>query len=263
MNKPRILALDIETSPLHVSIWALGKQYVAPRQIKKDWSILAFAAKWVGDPPNKMIYMDQRTIKRGKENDSRLMKKLWQLMSKSDIILTQNGKKFDIKKINSRFVEMGLTKPSAYKQLDTYVINKKYFGFTSYKLEYLAEKLKLKHRKLKHKKYPGEELWDECLKGNQVAWNEMEHYNKQDVLCLEDLYDKIKAWDDSINFNLYYSSLESICKCGSTKFKKKGFAYTSTGKYQRYKCVECGSDARDKKNLLSKDKMSGMKLPIK
>ena len=97
-------------------------------------------------------------------------------------------------------------------------------------------------------------MWSECLKGNVEAWKEMETYNKHDVLALEELYNKLIPWDNSINFNLYHDSEEHVCKCGSKAFCKNGFYYTSSGKYQKHRCKGCGSETRDKINLLSKEK---------
>lgn len=39
----------------------------------------------------------------------------------------------------------------------------------------MTDKLCVKYKKLNHSKFPGMELWRECLKGNSEAWTEMEH----------------------------------------------------------------------------------------
>jgi transposase-like protein len=50
-----------------------------------------------------------------------------------------------------------------------------------------------------------------------------------------------------------------VCRCGCTDFEKRGFHYTSAGKFQRYRCNECGAWTRDKVNLLSKDKVKSLR----
>lgn len=87
----------------------------------------------------------------------------------------------------------------------------------------------------------------------------MEKYNKQDVVVLEDVYKKLIPWKDCINFNLYNNSTENVCKCGSTDFKKNGYAYTSCSKFQRWSCKTCGSESRDNKNLFSKEKKASLR----
>ena len=96
--------------------------------------------------------------------------------------------------------------------------------------------------------------------GNQAAWKEMERYNKYDVLSLEELYEKLAPWDSSINFNIYNEDTHNKCSCGSTKFRRKGYAYTEVGKFQRYECLGCGKNSRDRKNLLNKEKKSSLRV---
>lgn len=258
-NKPKILVLDIETAPVLGYVWQLWENNLGLNQIKHDWFLLSFAAKWLGDPPGKVIYMDQSKAK-DVENDRKLLDKLWELLDSCDIVLTQNGKKFDIKKIQARFLLNGMKPTSSFRQLDTLVIAKKHFALTSNKLEYMTSKLCTKYKKLSHKLYPGFELWSQCLKGNQSAWKEMKKYNIHDILSLEELYTKLSPWDNSINFNIYNESESHMCTCGSEDFKRNGYAYTSTGKFQRHKCLECGSEVRDRKNLLTKEKKASLKI---
>lgn len=97
------------------------------------------------------------------------------MLDEADIVITQNGRKFDQKKLNARFILNGFKPPSSYKHIDTLVIARKHFGFTSNKLKYMTDKLCTKYKKLDHSKFPGMELWRECLKGNSEAWTEMEH----------------------------------------------------------------------------------------
>jgi len=170
--------------------------------------------------------------------------------------LTQNGKQFDLKKLNARFVFHGFKPPRPYKHIDTLTIAKSKFGFTSNKLAYMADFL-TGSKKSEHKKFPGFELWIECLKGNQAAWKEMELYNKKDVTVLEEVYEKLKAWDTSVNYNVYTD--EDTCFCGSQEFRRRGYHYTQTGKFQIYRCNGCGKWSRGSENLLSKERRKGMR----
>ncbi len=249
-KSPKILLLDIETAPMLAYVWSIWEQNVGLNQIKADWHLLSWAAKWLDDSPTKIMYMDQRNRK-DLTDDKEILKGIWDLMDEADIIITQNGRAFDNKKLNARFVMNGLKPPSPYKQIDTKELAKKKFGFTSNKLEYMTDKLCKKYKKLKHGKFSGMELWIQCLKNNPAAWREMEKYNKYDVLSLEELYNVLSPWDTTINFNLYRESGDS-CNCGSKKFHRRGFAYTNTGKFQRLVCIKCGSWTRDNINLIDK-----------
>jgi hypothetical protein len=256
---PKVLIFDIETAPIIAHVWSLWENNVALNQIESDWHVLSWSAKWLGDPPNKVMYMDQRNAK-VIENDKNLLQGIWDLLDEADVVLTQNGKNFDQKKLNARFVMNDFQPPSSYKHIDTKIIASRHFGFTSNKLEYMTDKLCTKYKKLKHKKFPGHELWQQVLKGNLEAWKEMEKYNKYDVLSLEELYTILIPWDNSVNFNLYHDDEDHVCKCGSTKLIRNGFYYTNVGKFQRYKCKDCGTESRDRENLFSKEKKDSLKM---
>lgn len=258
-SSPRVLVFDIETAPILAHVWGLWENNVGLNQIQSDWHILSWSAKWLDDAPEKVMYQDQRGMT-DITNDSDLLKGIWDLLDEADIVITQNGKKFDVKKLNARFILSGFPPPSSFRHIDTQEIAKRYFAFTSNKLAYMTDKLCVKYKKLtNHGKFQGHELWTECLKDNLEAWKEMELYNKYDVLSLEELYHVLIVWDSRINFNVYTDSLEVECKCGSKDFIKNGFSYTNTSKFQKYRCKSCGSECRDKKNLLSKEKQDSLK----
>lgn len=269
MNKPKVLIIDIETAPILANVWALWDQNVALNQIERDWFILSYSAKWlesedksvVYGPHRKVMYADQRGVK-NIEDDRKLLKEVWKLIDEADVLLTQNGNKFDIKKLNARFILNGMKPPSGFKKIDTLVLAKKHFALTSNKLEFMTDKLCKKYKKSKHKKFSGFELWKECLADNIEAWKEMEKYNKYDVLSLEELYHIISPWETTVNFNLYHDEDNYVCNCGSTSFTKRGFAYTNVGKFQRYVCNHCSSWSRGAKNLFSKEKRESLRRKI-
>lgn len=252
---PRVLILDIETAPILGYVWGLFDQNVGLNQVKEDWHLLSWSAKWLDDP--KVMYMDQRNVK-NIENDKVILLKLWDLLDEADIVIGQNSKSFDHKKINARFIMHGMQPPSTYRHIDTMGIAKKHFAFTSNKLEYMTNKLCTKYKKLKTKQFPGFTLWSECLKGNVAAFREMELYNRMDVLSTEELYYKLVPWDSAIDFSVYYDDEAIVCACGSEQFKLNGYAYTSTGKFQRHKCNHCGRETRSSVNLLTKEKRASL-----
>lgn len=257
-HNAKVLLLDVETAPVLAHVWGLFDQNVGLNQIASDFYILSWSAKWLGDPNSKIIYRDQRNAK-NIEDDKAILQELWKLLDECDVTLTQNGRRFDHKKINARFIMHGMQPPSSFKTIDTLVIARKHFAFTSNKLEYMTSKLCKKSKKSHHKKFPGFELWKECLAGNIEAWKEMEAYNKMDIISLEELYNILAPWDAGLNFNLYSDELETTCSCGSSEFKKKGYAYTNNGKYQRFICKKCGANSRGKTNLFDKAKRASLR----
>jgi hypothetical protein len=259
---PKILLLDVETAPVFGAVWSLWKQNVGLNQIKTDWFLLSYSAKWLGSPPDEILYEDLRGTVRD-EDDTKLLHSLWTLLDGADILITQNGKRFDAKKINARLILNGFSPPSSYKHIDTLEIAKANFAFTSNKLEYMTDKLCTEYKKVKHSKFAGFELWKQCLADNVEAWEEMEEYNKYDVLSLEELYYKLAPWDKRHpNLNLYDDTESHTCRCGSTDIIKYGYHYTQLSKFQRYKCKSCGAETRDRVNLLTKEKRNSLHMNV-
>lgn len=242
VNKLRVLVLDIETAPMLAYVWHRKEQRISIDQIKRDWFILAWSAKWFGASASSIVYEDQRHSS-NVEDDRLILKKIWMLLDEADVVITQNGKNFDSRKLNARFILNGFHPPSPYRHFDTYQLASRVGDFTSCSLEYLTEKLCTKYTKLSHKKYPGLKLWKECLVGNVDAWNEMRRYNIHDVLSTEELATKIRAWAPR-NFPDIFPVIDPSQECGSCgtkgKMDNRGLTKARIKNYRRYRCRECG-----------------------
>jgi len=214
---------------------------VALNQIEHDWYILSFAAKWLGD--KQVMYQDQSQAP-NIEDDRGLLEPLAALLDEADIVVAHNARRFDVPKINARLITQGFQPPSPYKVHDTLDIAKRVFKFTSNRLEFLTSTL-CTQKKMTHAKFPGFELWKECLLGNPAAWREMKRYNIQDVKSLEELYLKLRAWDPRAPQLGVYSQDKHVCpKCGSGDVQRRGSYRTQVGEYQRFQCNACGGWSR-------------------
>jgi len=242
MNKQKALVLDIETSPILAYIWELGEQAVSLGQIHTDWHIMAWSAKWLDDPASKIFYKDLRGVKNG--DDISILKPLWNLLNEADIVITQNGQRFDSRKINARFMLHGMNPPKPYLHIDTYRLVKRVAAFTSNKLEYLTDKFCVEHKKITHGLFPGLKLWIECLKGNKKAWDEMKRYNIKDVLSTEELYKRVKAWAPETMPKLYplTPDQQTCSTCGYLGPMREGRdRVRKSGVYTQSSCPKCGS----------------------
>lgn len=252
----KILFFDIETSPVLGNVWSLWQQNVGLNQIQQDWYVLSWAAKWQHE--DEVMYQDKSTSWNS-EDDKELLEGIWKLLDEADIVVGQNSKRFDEKKLNARFVLNGMKPPSSYRSIDTLEIAKRHFGFTSNKLEYMSDKLCKRYKKLTHGKFAGFELWKQCLAGNPEAWAEMEEYNKYDVLALEELYNVLRPWYKAHpNLNVYSDATETKCVCGSDNWEHSGYHYTNLSKFDKFKCEDCGAEVRGKVNLLSQPKRESL-----
>ena len=248
LKPPRILAFDIETAPMRVWVFQLyGNDAIGLNQIDQDSFILSFAARFLDE--DKVHYIDNRKA-RDKSNDERIIRKAHKLLKEADILLGHNIDRFDLKKLNARFILYDLDPIPKKQTIDTLKIAKRYFSFTSNKLEYLAKFLGC-GEKMTNRKFDGLRLWTECLNNNQEAYSELELYNRMDVEVQIKVFERLKKYDHSLNFQAY--TQQPLCTCGSTEFFKDGFNYTKNGTFQRYCCAQCGKGFSGKENLIHKD----------
>lgn len=243
-DSPRIVTVDIETAPIVSCVWDLWDQNVGLEQIEVEWAIIAFSAKWLDR--SKVAYMDTGGRGRARVYDDRaLCRALWGILDEADIVVTQNGVSFDIKKINARLVEHGHKPYSPIKVVDTKLIAKRHFAFTSNKLAWMSEHL-TDTPKDEHIRFPGFKLWRECRNDNPAAWAEMKRYNIRDVEATEKVYLSLRPWMAGHPNVAAYSGTEAMqCpRCGSQKVQSRGSAYTQSGQYTRIQCTACGGWSR-------------------
>lgn len=231
-------------------VWGIWKQNVGLNQIVEDWSILTYAARFLGED---YTYYDTA---KGKKTDEECLQTLWTLLDEADVVVAHNGERFDVPKINARFLKYGLTPPSPYKQIDTLKVAKRNFRLTSNRLDYIAKFLGFEGKM----ETGGMELWIDCMNGVAAAWDKMLDYNIKDVDILEWVYMELRPWiHNHPNVALYDDDETPRCPaCGSVHIHYRGYAYTPVGKYQRYVCTDCGKWGRTAANVLSKEKRKNL-----
>lgn len=251
MTGPKIGLIDIETAPLEANVWGLFDQTVGLNQITQEWAILSYCYKPLGGKRSTIQYADNRD-RDDPRDDSQLVNDLWDIMHENDVLIAQNGKRFDKRKITARLILAGRLPPSPVKVEDTMRMARQVAAFTSNKLEWLSTYLS-SVKKSSHKEFPGFELWAECLRGNPRAWKAMEKYNIPDVLAMEEVYLKLRPWvSGHTNVAVYTDDERVACPvCGSEHVRQDGYAYTQVGKYNRYQCDSCGAWSRDRYTLNS------------
>jgi DNA polymerase III epsilon subunit-like protein len=241
---PKILLLDIETLPLLALVFQkqVWKAKISHDKTLSDWYMVTWAAKWLN---SKEIMSDRLTSEEiSNEDDSRIVKGLWELLDEADCVIAHNALGFDIPNINTRSIKYNLFPPSPFKIIDTLRVVQSQFGFTHNSLDALAGFFGLEG------KTPTTfELWKDCMFGKEEALASMEVYNIQDVIVLEEVYLKLRPYIKShSNLDLHYDDATPHCPtCGSTKLSlvpDKSF-YTQAVKYQLYRC-ECGALSRAK-----------------
>ena len=238
---PKVLVFDLETSPELGYVWGRFKQFLAPVQVKQRSFLLTWAAKWLGE---KEVLTDaipnyRAVPPRGysEDDDFEIVSSIWRLLDECDVAIAHNGLRFDFTYLNSRFAYHGLGMPSPFKAVDTCRIAKKYFRFPANSLKELGIYLGIDVPKLD----TDFQLWIDCMEGKEEAWGYMVEYNTFDVLLLEEVYKRIRAYDKSApNLALYYEDDEVRDPVtGSTDVVElDALSYTSSSAFKSYRSSE-------------------------
>lgn len=254
---PTITTLDIETAPITAYVWGLFKVNVSLNQIIQDWSILSLGWKHLGvDDVHYQDVSGQADLR----DDTALLVMLWHILDEADFIIAQNGRRFDIKKIQARFVQAGMPPPSPFRIIDTLEMAKDVAAFTSNKLDWLSQIL-TDSPKDHHDEFPGMSLWTECLEDNPRAWAAMKTYNLGDIPSCEKVYLALRPYySQHPNIAAHYDDEAVRCpRCGSTHIGPTGDStFTNVSEYKRYKCGDCGGFSRSRFTLNSKQKRQAL-----
>lgn len=230
-----ILSIDIETLPMKFYAFSPWNQNMGSHMLIQDWSLLSFSAKWLGD--DKMISSVLTPEEVLVRDDRRLATMIWTLLDQANIIVTHNGKRFDVKKIKARFLKHKMQRPSSFKVVDTLATAKSEFGLTYNSMDFIAEFVE-RDRKLENNKG----LWVRADQGDPVALAEMLEYNDQDVRTQEQIYLVLREWmPNHPNLTIYNKRDEGACPvCLHKGHRKIGHYYTNKKKYAEFRCNGCG-----------------------
>lgn len=255
-HAPSMLVIDIETTPNLAWTWGHYQQNII--DIEKYWWMLSFAYAWydlttdkirevgfVGLNEDPEFYSDS-------DNDRFVVDRMWSLLDQADIVIGQNSKSFDVKKFNARAIIHGYTPPSPYQQIDTKRAASEVGQFGSNSLKHLARQLGIALKE-ENRGFP---MWREAMAGEDVAWAEMEHYNKADIVATAQLYSRLRPWMSGANhpnLGLYIASEGMVCtRCGNKEkeFGGQGFQYrgnrvTNASLYKSVRCNKCGGYSRE------------------
>jgi len=236
----KILVVDIETSPNLGYVWGAWKQNMALSQVSKVGTMLSWAAKWVGT--DNMMFDHNMNYGDNPADDRGTTLTLHRLLDNADIIVTYNGKKFDIPFFQGRCLAHGFEPPSPYKHVDLFQVVRQNFRLMHRSLAAVAKHLGVEGKS----ETGGFELWAQCMAGDLDAWEKMVKYNIQDIHVTEDVYRVLRPWiKNHPNVGLYMEEEEAVCpKCGGKHIHFRGYATTAVSKFRRFQCLNCGGWGR-------------------
>lgn len=241
VKQPKILFYDIETTlakSYHFQQWKVN---LSQKQKIQESHLLSHAWAWGDGSVSSSVLTPEEVLSHDPE---RLVLEAWSLVNNCDVLVAHNAKRFDVKKINSYFLQYGLPPPAPYKVVDTLQIAKNKFALPFNSLAYLAEFLGVEQKI----DTGGIDLWISCDKGDPEALKAMENYNIGDITTLRGVYNKIIGWDNNaVNMSLYDDEHDMLCPhCSSDRISsiEGKFVYTVSRKYSLYRCDSCGATLR-------------------
>ncbi len=175
-------------------------------------------------------------------DDTEVVKALYEVLKSADAVVTHNGKRFDWKFLQTRLLKHGLPPLGKIKHIDTCAVAKRHLMAFNNKLEtlsgFLTDETKMESG--------GAALWCAVAERDVKAQKKMAEYCKQDVRALEAVFKKLKPFISEMpNYNLFDPGLKNICpNCGSTRLNSEGTRTTSTRTYRRYICRDCNTWSR-------------------
>lgn len=194
-------------------------------------SIACATIKELGKKPKTFHAWDYKQTH--KNDDKKLCQALLKELSEADVIVTHNGLKFDMPFLQTRLALNNLNPLGSITHVDTLRIARNKYKFISNRLGDLAKFLKIKYQKHEH---DGWKLWEELWAGKSSARKEMSHYNKYDVLVLEEIF---KVFRPLIK-TLPIAKHGNCPCCHHAHVIKWGVYFRKSKAYIRYRCVACG-----------------------
>jgi hypothetical protein len=200
--------------------------------ILQERYVISAAWKELGAAKVEAVAVSGLDAKMG--HDASVCRKLHEVLSSADAIIAHNGDQYDIKFTETRMLANGLKPLPPIPSIDTLATARRRFLFNSNSLDYLGQLLKVGRKKVTPKG-----LWLKVLQGDTKAIASMVAYNKQDVLLLERVFNKLRPYvPNHINRQLFEDTT-GCPRCGSRQVQHRGTHRAISRTYLRFQCQQC------------------------
>ncbi len=235
--KPKLLVLDIETMPGIAYVWKMYDENIALDQLIAPGRVISWAAKWLHQ---KGVMQADEWMSNDTPNCGEYMiALLHNLLKEADAVITFNGDRFDLQKINGEFIKFGLPPLPPIPSIDLYKTTKK-FGYISGKLQHMVEQFRLG----KKKDTGGFKLWRGWAEGDCASILKMRRYNIHDVVLTARLYRHILPYIKNHPYmgRVHLETDKPECPaCTSHRVQSRGIRRTKMYFIDRLQCQSCGS----------------------
>lgn len=187
-NGMRVLTYDIETSHMIVRTFYIGpKVNIMHKQVKVPNKVITIQYKWAHEKQARYLVWDRVSDKfddaRNFDDANMIEEFATNILSKADIVITQNGDKFDYVVLNERAKALQLPIFNVLPSLDILKLSRKSFKAASHKLDYRSEQ-----QGLGGKRVMIDQDWVDIEENGVPAEKEMVPYGLKDTIDTEKLF---------------------------------------------------------------------------
>lgn len=232
-----ILLYDIETTHL-----------------KADWGwTICIGWKWLD---SKGVYvkslMDYPDWKQNLTNDRALVEEFHRVMSEADMRVGFYSRGFDIKFLQSKWLQYELPPLPQIPEVDLFFVAKSNLALTRKNLDNITRFLGLDQKKY----YVTAKIWQQAMVGNPDAIRKIMAHCRQDVRITEQLYYKLRPY---IRTHPRTAGYYNCRYCGSDKVQRRGYQMSIyKGKQVRVQCQSCfGWSSYPEQDITTLEKGSG------
>ena len=197
-----VLFIDTETSPSKFWGWGTGEQYVDAKMLVTGTETRLITAQYkraLVDKETKYFVWD---YKNGRGDDTKVVKRITEVINNADIIIGQNIKAFDLKVLQERAKMLRLPPINVDFMMDTLTSSRSSFKSMSHRLDYRSKQYGLGGK-------IGMEMqdWIDIVEGRVSPEEKMVPYGLKDCDDNETIF-----WNDLPYLNLPKSTINKILK---------------------------------------------------
>ncbi len=241
-NKPNIILVDLETLPnlpKALEVWTQLGNWPGLTMKATISTVICFGYKVYGEDKKAKCISAWDYPKRWNKDvndDYEVVKAAYDILINADAVVTQNGKRFDWKFLQTRLMIHGLPPLPKIQHIDTKVLAKSNLFIFNNSLKELAKNL-TDTTKMENE---GWDLWVKTWNRDPKAMKIMVKYCKQDVDSMEKVFIRLRPFIKEINYNVFRKDGVECCpSCGGFEIMKNGTRVTTTKMVQRWICREC------------------------
>ncbi len=247
---PRILTVDLERVPGRVTldVWE-GRDFQRVNYVHPDrWSDLprtvCVGHKWYDE-----TRVGFTAAWDNPDDPYHCAREAWKLYDEADWVVTFNGRRADNRWLQQDWATLGLPRPTPWKDIDLFLVARRSFAFESKSLRHLCDRLDIPNKDGHY----DVETARAAVAGDEQARKRLKRYNLQDVRVTEAAFVRLRPWLTGINWGLFAGHGSRVCPtCGANRMTRQRGTHTAiTGRYEVWRCDECGSLARESKRSVS------------